>query len=65
MTLYWEPDTCECRINLTEMVFCNRCKIHLTVNEVFAHNRSFNLSGKDFERISKDKEFELNRIRSL
>ena len=38
----WKPDTCECYINLDDNSFIEQCQTHNNVNQVMAHNRSFN-----------------------
>ena len=74
----WEPDTCDCMINMEKEEFMRRCKLHdnSEVAEVIEHNRGFNRgfnkvmtvlnqNDPEYTALILSKEKEKQRIRDL
>jgi len=53
-----QVDTCQCLFEYETKILLERCKTHNTVDEVLAHNRSFNLRTTRKAEIDEDKRLE-------
>jgi len=55
MTTIINVDTCECEFEYETKILLKRCRTHTTVDQVLAHNRSFNLRATRKDEIDEDK----------
>ncbi len=66
----WEPDTCDCFVDIEKDIIIKKCNIHNSASEVHAHCRSFNFkygnnpTDRQIDLIGEDKRIEKIRIRT-
>lgn len=59
----WQPDTCECKLNVEDKAFIKKCDLHKNslADDVIAHNQSFNLKYGRKEKLTEEEEKEMKR----